>query len=97
MWELFDGKCPNYVVNTFTPNDSNQPYPVEDCVPVRTMYMLQDLNNRLVGAEKSIEEMRNVTLANEALSAIVRDLLQTAIAKYKDKQCLSLESLGNGE
>jgi len=62
FWKLIasEGKpCPMYVSVTFTPNKGGQPYNVQDCAPIRTILMIQDLYNRMIGIQQSQEKLRN--------------------------------------
>lgn len=55
-------KCPNFVVNVFTPvgkEGPNEPVFVRDCAPRRTLIMIQDLHNRMTGMQSAIEQSRN--------------------------------------
>lgn len=56
-----NGTCPMLVESWWTPpaTESGPPVLVVDCAPKRTMLMVQDLSNRMLGVEKSQEEMRN--------------------------------------
>jgi len=60
FWGLFDGKCPQHFINTFYPNGKeDEKYEVEDCAPIRTMLMIKELHDRLIGTQKAFEEERN--------------------------------------
>jgi len=63
-WKLTgndDRPCPMYVGVTYQPPPTNpgQPHLVHDCAPVRSLLLLQELSNRLVGVERAQEEQRN--------------------------------------
>ena len=51
-------ECPNFVSSWWT-QDEGKPVLIEDCAPQRTMFMVQDLHNRLIGVQKSQEQQRN--------------------------------------
>lgn len=50
--------CFNFKETWWKPIEG-EPLLVEDCVPVRTLLMIQELSNRLIGVEQSQEQMRN--------------------------------------
>jgi hypothetical protein len=73
-WELYgEGKCPNYIESWWTPNPmtGGEPKLIADCAPRRTFLMIQDLHNRLVGVERSQEQMRNEVIWVEAVASII--------------------------
>jgi hypothetical protein len=57
-WELCGDKCPDYI-QTWWKAPDQEPVLITDCARIRTFLMIQELSNRLVGVEKSQEEMRN--------------------------------------
>lgn len=63
--KLFDylggepNQCPNYMETWWNPSNNDTPVLVKDCAPRRTFLMIQDLNNRLVGVQKSQEKQRD--------------------------------------
>jgi hypothetical protein len=75
MADLFGvKKCPNYIETWWTPNKiggESQPTLVCDCAPKRTLMMIQDLHNRLVGVEKAQEELRNETVWTEVVAHVI--------------------------
>jgi len=65
MWKKFKEKCPNYIESWWTPSQpggDGQPILLHDCAPRRTFLMIQELNNRLIGVEKSNEQQRNTNI-----------------------------------
>ncbi len=52
-------ECPNHISTWWTQNEG-KPVLLEDCAPQRTMLMVQDLHNRLIGVQESQEQQRNV-------------------------------------
>lgn len=58
MWRKYRKECPMFVTNTWIGADQ-QAKVSEDCAPIRSMLMQQDLHNRCLGIQKSQEEMRN--------------------------------------
>lgn len=75
MADLFGvKKCPNYIETWWTPNKiggESQPVLVCDCAPKRTLMMIQDLHNRLVGVEKAQEDLRNETVWTEVVAHVI--------------------------
>jgi len=62
LFDLLGGvpeQCPHYIESWWTPSDGGKPILVKDCAPKRTFLMIQDLNNRLIGVQKSQEEQRD--------------------------------------
>jgi len=59
LWKKYKEKCPNYIRSGWKPENSTEIKYIEDCAPKRTMLMIQELYNRLIGVEKAQEEMRN--------------------------------------
>ena len=59
-----NGHCCNYMESWWMPPETqgSKPVLVSDCAPKRTFLMIQDLSNRLVGVQKSQEELRNETV-----------------------------------
>jgi len=60
--ELIGGdpeQCPNFVESWWTPKDGGQPRLVRDCAPKRTMLMVQEHYNRLIGLQEAQEQQRN--------------------------------------
>ncbi len=55
------GRCPFYAVTNWTNPMSGETGNTDDCAPVRSLIMIQELSNRLVGVEKSQESLRNET------------------------------------
>lgn len=52
-------ECPNFVEAWWTPENKKDPVSIKDCAPKRTFIMIQNLHNRLIGVEKSQEQVRN--------------------------------------
>lgn len=51
-------ECNNYIESWWTQKDE-KPVLISDCAPKRTMLMVMDLNNRLIGVQQSQEQQRN--------------------------------------
>jgi hypothetical protein len=101
LWGLFEGEgCPNFYRNTFYPEGKvDGSYTVDDCAPVRTMLMIQELHNRLIGVQRSNEQQRNVSgQAVEALKVIVKKLEEVRqIDGFRKDQTLSFAKEVNTE
>ena len=62
LFDLIGGtpdQCPNYMENWFTPSGGGKPVLTKDCAPRRTLLMISDLHNRLIGVQKAQEAQRN--------------------------------------
>jgi len=72
---LFSKKeqCPFYVESWWTPAQlsGGKPILIKDCSQKRLFIMVQELYNRLVGVEKSQEELRNETVWVEAVAMVL--------------------------
>ena len=68
-------ECPNHVSTWWNQKDE-KPVLISDCAPQRTMFMIQDLHNRLIGVQQSQEQQRDIF---KPLS----DLAQIACEKKK--------------
>lgn len=51
-------ECPNFYENIFV-SPKDEKIIVQDCAPIRTMLMVQDVFNRLIGLQKATEGQRN--------------------------------------
>lgn len=60
FWDKKKG-CPLMVQTAWQPAlpQGGKPEFLDDCAPRRTMFMVQDLYNRLIGTQQAVEEMRN--------------------------------------
>lgn len=83
-WELTGGKCPNYVESWWKPPETTpgQPILIMDCAPKRTMIMVQELSNRVIGVQKAQEEQRNeFTETRDLFNKLVLAVANRAIQK----------------
>ncbi len=62
LWKKYGERCPNYIKTEWKNEQEAQLKLVHDCAPIRTMLMLADFTNRLIGVEKSNEQVRNVVI-----------------------------------
>jgi len=90
MADLFGvKKCPNYIETWWTPNKiggESQPVLVCDCAPKRTLMMIQDLHNRLLGVEKSQEELRNETVWTEVVASVIGKNIGIDLQKFVEER-----------
>lgn len=63
-------ECFNYKEVWWKPLEG-EPKLVEECAPIRTLIMIQELSNRLVGVEKSQEELRNESVWVQVFAEII--------------------------
>jgi len=54
-------ECFNYKESWWT-QEKGEPNLVKDCAPTRTIIMVQDLYNRLIGVQKASEQERNAMI-----------------------------------
>ncbi len=76
-------ECVNHVESWWTedgPEGKGKPVKIDDCAPVRTMLMVQELHGRLVGVEKSQEQQRNALQPLSGLIQMAKDYRQKALA-----------------
>ena len=58
LWKKYKEKCPNFIQTTWKDDKGNMKI-INDCSPKRTMLMIQELYNRIIGVEKAQEQQRN--------------------------------------
>jgi len=63
-------ECPNYIEGWWE-ESNKEPSIVKDCSPRRTSLMIQDLHNRFVALQKSMEEMRNETVWVQVVAEVL--------------------------
>lgn len=71
-------ECFNFKETWWKPYEG-EPILVADCAPIRTMIMVQQLSDRLVGVERSQEEMRNETILFKFAANKLRGMLEYEI------------------
>ena len=74
LFDLLGGvpeQCPNYMENWFTPSGGGKPVLTKDCAPRRTLLMISDLHNRLIGVQKAQEEQRNENIWVQVVAEIL--------------------------
>lgn len=73
-------ECFNYKQTWWKPLEG-EPKLVQDCSPIRTLLMVQELYNRLIGVQQAVEEQRNeANRINSAFSVIVQKAQERALA-----------------
>ena len=80
LFDLIGGtpeQCPNFVQTMWQSQDS-QPILVKDCAPKRTMIMMQEIHNRLVGLQQASEQQRN---ESQAINSVFKEVLAHRIQK----------------
>jgi len=76
LWKKYKDTCPNYTKSEWREETSNEIKLIHDCAPIRTMLMLQELYNRLIGVEKSNEQVRNAVFGvREAITMRKAELI----------------------
>jgi hypothetical protein len=80
-WDIYEDKCPFYIETMWSPQEGGQPTVMEDCSPKRTVLVVMDIMNRLVGVQQANEQQRNKTedLLNVMLNVIVKPPLMPVI------------------
>jgi hypothetical protein len=90
MAELFGrSKCPNYIETWWKPQKvggNNKPVLVCDCAPKRTLLMIQDLHNRMIGVEQSQEELRNETVWTEVVATVLGKNIGIDLQKFVEER-----------
>jgi len=88
LWQLLDGKCPNYIESWWQPSplSPGPPVLVQDCAPKRTLIMIQDLSNRLVGVQKSQEEARNESVWVQAFAEVIGKNMGINLQEFVDNR-----------
>lgn len=70
-------ECPNYYENLFI-SEKDEKKMILDCAPIRTMLMIQELSNRLVGVEKSQEQQRNSQIEINAFAGKILGVIEAS-------------------
>ena len=69
-------ECTNFIESWWTPEGTKNPIIVKDCSPKRTFLMIQELYNRLIGVEKSQEQMRNEYKKDQMVLSLLSENIQ---------------------
>lgn len=60
LWQSMQEGCPNHFINTFYPmGKSEEAYQINDCAPVRTMLLIKEQHDLLVGMRAEIEHLKD--------------------------------------
>lgn len=62
LWKKYKDSCPNYISCTYMNEKTKLEKRVEDCAPIRTMLMVQDLYSRLIGLQKDVSKQEKTTI-----------------------------------
>lgn len=85
-------ECINFIEAWWTPEGKKEPLIIKDCSPKRTFLMIQELYNRLIGVEKSQEQMRNEYKKDQMVLSLLSENIQLnfnrVIPKLIDEQKL---------
>lgn len=68
------------------PTNPGPPVLVADCAPKRTMLMMQEISNRLLGVEKAQEEARNETVWVQAVAELIGKNTGLNLQAYIDER-----------
>lgn len=96
-------ECPNYTEGWWTSQKEDKPKIVHDCANKRILLMIQDLYNRLIGVQKSQEQMRNKYEENQAIMSLLSDNIRLNFEKVLNQRMgrlgriLEIENTGEGE
>ena len=94
--------CPNYIETVWINEQNSKPIILEDCAPKRTIFMLMEMHNHLMGFKQYACETRNILqkLNNDtrefmALQDGSRNYLSEAILRLEHRQEKILEDKKN--
>ena len=60
FWKKYKDKCPFYLETLWSNDESSTPKVVRDCSPKRSLLVVMDLSNRLLGVQQAAEQERNM-------------------------------------
>lgn len=83
-----EGKCP-FSFETWWKPLEGQPKMVRDCAPIRTMLMVQELYNQIVGLHKAQDEQREQSLK---VNLAFLKLLNVAIENKMQGEVLGIDT-----
>lgn len=89
-------ECFNFVESWWTPEGKKEPTIVKDCSPKRTFIMIQELYNRLIGVQKSQEQMRNEYNKTQTVMNLLTENIQLNFKRILP-QTLELENIEKKE
>jgi len=81
-------ECYNFIESWWEPEGIPKKAPklIKDCTPRRMFLMIQDLSNRLIGVQKSQEELRNETIWMQVIAEAIGKSKRIDIEKYLEKE-----------
>jgi len=83
------GNCPNYMETVWINEQSSKPKILEDCAPKRSVFMLMEMYNHIMGLKKYSCETRNVL---QKLNDDTREFmaLQNNNLEHRKEKCLRI-------
>lgn len=75
LWKKYQDKCPNFVVGYWKSEATKEERRIEDCVPRRTLEMLKEMYNLLVGLHRTSNQERD---ASNALTYVMMEAVKKA-------------------
>lgn len=78
FWKKYKKGCPNFVETVWTPSNGGQPQTILDCAPKRSLLLLTELSNRLIGVQQAAEQERN---AMHKMTTIMAKAIETVQRK----------------
>lgn len=81
-----ENECPNFIESWWTPEGEKKPTLVKDCTNRRVLLMIQDLYNRLIGVQKSQEQMRNNYDNNQMALNLLSDNIRLNFKSLLDQR-----------
>lgn len=78
-------QCFNYK-ETWWNIPEEQPVLIKDCAPIRTLIMLQELSNRLIGVEKSQEQLRNECVWTQVVAEVIGRNIGIDLSKFVEER-----------
>lgn len=75
LWKKYQEACPNYIKSEWRNEESGELRLIHDCAPVRTMIMLSEIYNKIIGVQKAAEQTRNaLSLLRGAVTVSMAEL-----------------------
>ena len=78
-------ECPNHIKNIWT-NDKDETILTNDCAPVRTCLMFTELYKRLIGIQKTQEQLRNETTWMQVVAKILGKNSGVDLAQFVEER-----------
>jgi len=61
-WEEYGERCPFFIRSGWKDESTGQAKLIEDCAPKRSMLLLMEMSNKMLGLQKSNEQQRNASV-----------------------------------